>query len=204
MRNINKKAILLLCFMCVCFVPQVRSMERIEEIIFLTHGSSNQFYVSLEEGEVISWEFETYNNSFLTTLTLSKNSLEFVCIEKEEGSYTIDIDETYEYHLGVWNRDDIDGYIHYIIENKKSSILSEDIFLILGIIGVVIVLTAIGYGIYTKGRRQKPRSPSHSQPQQPIHLAQKTSLKFCSECGHKLPPNTTFCTNCGKRMTRIK
>ena len=103
--------------MYVFIVPQVRSMERIDEIIFLTHGSSNQFYVSLEKGEVISWEFETYDNSFLATLTFSLDSLEFICIEKEEGSYTIEIDETNYYHFGVFNRDDVDynrSYYHIL------------------------------------------------------------------------------------------
>ena len=140
MRKINKKVILLLCLMCVFNVPKVNGMDRIEETIFLTHGSSNQFYVSLEKGEVISWEFETYNNSFLTTLTISLNSLEFICIEKEEGSYTINIDETYEYLLGVWNRDDIDGYVHYIIENKESSISSYPIIIVVffSIIGLIV------------------------------------------------------------------
>ena len=130
MRTINKKIILLFCLMCAFIVPKVNGMDKIEETIFLTPGSSNQFYVSLEKGEVISWEFETYNNSFLTTLTIYLSSLEFICIEKEEGSYTINIDKTYEYQLGVWNRDDVDGYVHYVIKNKKSSIVGYTITLL--------------------------------------------------------------------------
>ena len=129
--------------MYVFIVPQVRSMERIDEIIFLTHGSSNQFYVSLEKGEVISWEFETYDNSFLATLTFSLDSLEFICIEKEEGSYTIEIDETNYYHFGVFNRDDVDGYVHYIIENRESSISSYPIIFIFGIIGIFIAVKIV-------------------------------------------------------------
>lgn len=139
MRKRNRKAILLLCLMFVVIVPQGRSMERIEETIFLTHGSSNQFLVSLEAGEKIIWEFETYNNSFLTTLTISLNSLEFICIEKKEGIYTIDIDETNKYNLGVWNRDTINGYVHYIIENRELSIPDYPIILIVffSIIGLI-------------------------------------------------------------------
>jgi len=88
MRKIIKEVILLTCLMCVFIVPKVNGMDKREEIIFLTHGSSDQFYISLERGEELSWEFETYNNSFLTTLTIYLYSLEFICIDKEEGSYT--------------------------------------------------------------------------------------------------------------------
>ncbi len=140
MRKIYKKTILLLCLICVFIVPQVRSIERIEETVFLTHGSSNQFYVSLEKDEEILWEFDTYNNSFLTTLTISLDSLEFICIEKEGGSYTIEIDETNFYLFGIYNVDDIDGYVHYIIENKKSSISGYPIILVVffSILGLIV------------------------------------------------------------------
>ena len=147
----KKDIILLLCLMYVFIVPQGRSRERIEDTVFLPHGSSNQFDIPLEKDEVISIKFETYNSSFLATLTFYLHSFEFICIDKKEGSYTIEIDETNYYHFGVYNKDDFDGYVHYIIENKESSISGYPLIVMFGIIGIFITGKIIKRG-YKKTR----------------------------------------------------
>ena len=140
MKKIIKVVIFFTWLMSLFFIPNVNGMDRREETVYLTHGSSDQFVISLEKGEDISWKFETFNNSFLATLTISLYSLEFVCTEKEKGSYTIDIDETNSYLFGIYNQDTIDGYVHYIIEDKELDISGYSLFLILGIIGIVIIV----------------------------------------------------------------
>lgn len=142
MRKINKKVFLLICLISVFIVPKANGMDRREETIFLTHGTSDQFIIPLESGEEITWKFETFNNSFLATLIVSLYSPEFICIDKEEGSYTIDIDETNDYLFGIYNQDNVDGYVHYIIENKKFNISSYPLFVLLGIIGIIIIAKA--------------------------------------------------------------
>jgi len=66
------------------------------------------------------------------------------------------------------------------------------------IAGVVIIIGIVVFLAKENKTRNVQQSPL--QPHQPIKLAQTTSQKFCFECGHKLPTDATFCTNCGKKL----
>ncbi|GAH49216.1 unnamed protein product [marine sediment metagenome] len=74
---------------------------------------------------------------------------------------------------------------------------SNNLGLIIGIVGGVIGLAALTTGIivYTKGKN-KPVSRSYVQET----IQSKTvTTGFCTNCGNKIPDNVQFCFTCGAR-----
>ena len=145
MKKINKKAILLLCLMCVFIVPKVKGIERIEENLFCITSFHQSIVenIEIEKGETITWDFTTYNSSFEASLVLWLDMYTHVadlCVQQIEhkGEYTFT--QTGFYRITVVNFGANDGYIHIIIENKETSISGYPIILIIffSILGLIV------------------------------------------------------------------
>ncbi len=147
MRKINKKVILLLCFMCVFIVPNAKGIERIEKTYYCYTGIHHPIIddLEIEKDEVITWDFTTYNSSFEAIMGLWISTYTFVvalCFQEtnDKGEYTIT--QTGNYRITVGNFGLNDGFIHIVLENRQE-ISSYPLFLMFGIIGIIIFFRVI-------------------------------------------------------------
>ena len=144
MNKLTKKAILLLCLLCVFIVPNVKGIERIEKTHYCYRGIHYPIIEALEieKDEVITWDFTTYNSSFEAILGLWINTFTFVvalCFQETSDKGEYRITQTGNYRITVGNFGLNDGFIHIVIENKQE-ISSYPLFLMFGIIGIVVIL----------------------------------------------------------------
>ncbi len=79
-------------------------------------------------------------------------------------------------------------------------------YLVLGVVGGVLILAAIGWFIYTDRRSSrrviKPKPIRREQFQRSTTPGSRSTRpigasKFCHECGQPLDPSDKFCRNCG-------
>jgi len=146
MKDINKMRILLFFLIYCIFIPNVKGIERIEEILYCQRGIHYPIVenINIEKDEVITWDFTTYNSSFEAVLALWINTYTFVvdlCFQQANDKDSYRITQTGDYRFTVGNFGQMDGYIHIIIENKKG-ISSYPLFLMFGIIGIIIIIKA--------------------------------------------------------------
>ena len=141
----KKKLILLACLICCFFIPNVKAIDRMEDTFFWEISFSNSHTIELtneEEGERISWSFETYNDSFQVSVAiiLYNDNPKWIS-EKRTKDTGIETLSGTDYFFGFLREDgDMEGYIKIIIENYTFSISSYPFLLILGIIGLTIII----------------------------------------------------------------
>jgi len=114
-----------------------------EETLYCTRGFHIPIFenVEIDQDEIITWDFATYNSSFEAILALWINTYTFVvdlCFQQtnDKGEYRITQNGTYRITVGNFGQND--GYVHIVIENKKE-ISSYPLLLVFGLVGLVIV-----------------------------------------------------------------
>lgn len=142
MKIVNKKLILLFCLVCCFLIPNVKGIERVEKTLYCQRGFSYNIFesVTIEQDEVISWDFTTYNNSFEASLALWINTFSIVtelCVQQANDIGEYKITQTGSYRITVSNFGLNDGYIHIVVENKEG-ISGYPLFLMFGLVGIVI------------------------------------------------------------------
>lgn len=71
------------------------------------------------------------------------------------------------------------------------------VILILGIIILGIIIKRMVMKQSTAAARESEKKPAEPYSEQAV--SDENTL-FCSQCGTKLPPDSSFCVNCGKKI----
>ena len=128
-------------FLLISGIPVVNGAEK---DVYLSSFSHFGFYLSLEEGFDLDWEYETYNNSFLATVRIddSEGSYTYLATTNVEGSGIYTIPKTDKYYITLWNQDPgmINGYIRFTYNEPPLSIPSFMPLLLMGIIALTVLL----------------------------------------------------------------
>lgn len=76
---------------------------------------------------------------------------------------------------------------------------NNPLILVFGIIGVLLIATAVGWYIITSRQNNKP-----PQKPKPVRTKQKpsTAASFCHECGSPLAAGAKFCASCGTAVKK--
>ena len=141
MKKTTKTGILLTGLFCCLLIPNGRAIDKIEDTFLWELGFSNDHTILLDrvkDGEIITWQFETYDDSFEVSILLSKVSgyYSWICNSKtkESGRVTLTENTALTFH----REESVEGYITIIIENPEE-ISSFPLLILFGIIGLVVI-----------------------------------------------------------------
>jgi hypothetical protein len=68
-------------------------------------------------------------------------------------------------------------------------------------VGELIAIIGIGYIIYGLVKKTPTQYPSVQPPSTPSPPPPISDSTYCTQCGHQMDKNATFCPNCGFKRT---
>jgi len=143
---INKKKLLFILVLILSFTIFIPNVKSISDTVYLEYqGSTPVYSLEASEGNLILWEFRTYDNPFICELRCLETPV-FVSWDKTSDKGVLEVLESNTYHFrfdNIGQHPPQEGYLEFEIKVIKriqgyNSLL---IFITISFVSIISILT---------------------------------------------------------------